>query len=1152
MLALELLGPVVLRRNGVALPLKIKKTQALLLLLAVQGRLPRERIVALLWPALDESAGRRNLRRELARLREAGAEAAVQVDADLLLLDPAVDSDLRRFETAPNSADAPAQWRGPPADGLRLDDAPPFEDWLAQERERLRGRWRQALETAADAGPPEQALQHLQTLLDDDPLQERHHRALMQLHLAAGRREAALAQYERCRALLASELGLAPMAETDALVAAVRETGPPALASTSTAAAGWRLSGALPFVGREAEVRALDAAWADGRLVLVEGESGVGKTRLATDFCAVHGPYATARCRPGDVALPYAAITRCLRVLAGDTLEPAGLPAWVTAELVRVLPELGPAPPPLLSAEDRLRFGEACVMAWQWLADGNFDAVIIDDWQHADAPSQALLVAIAQRLGAGSARLWLLMRPGGAAARAELGELAALRLELAPLPAAPVEELVRQLSGAAAPTRFAARLRRATGGNPFFIAETLRHLAETGALQVDAHGCWSTPYDDATEDYRELPLPATVRDAVLARVQRLPDAPRRLLEAASLAAEPFAPALLAAACALSELEALAAIEDALAAALLREHERGGYAFGHDLAQQALEAALSPERRRLVHRRLALAAEATHADPGLVAWHFEASGEPARAVAYRLAAGDEAQRLFASALALQHWQAALAQGPGAAQAAPLRLRCAKALVDLGDREAALAECLQVRALVAEGALSASERAEALLGCAEVDLMLSRSPQALPDVDAVLAQLPDGALRARALRVRSHALQNLGRVEEAAATGQAALALLRQHAPEAPLERAALIDTLLVIEYQRGKVQSALALAHEAAALWTAHGDKRSIAKGHYRVGVMSILNDDVERGEAELTTARRLASEMHLVEQERDAIVNLIKIHADRGDAGRMLALAEEGLRLSPRFARPRIRQILLQARCHAHGLRGDLGGALTIAEQVLAESTRTAEPVARQYAVVTILDLLVYIGDFERGRSLLRELAGTAELAYLGVKLSFDLAFLESRAGCLEPARAALAAIGDPAALEQTQDRATFALRLAEVQLAEGDAAAALATLQPWRDAVPNVELLALVWAVRLHAQKALRAVSAADWQQARAALAAGPMPVPHALELQQALALSAPDPGEARILAQQVRQVSMQVADSLADWPEHRRRFLARFGLPS
>ena len=1149
MLALDVLGPFVLRRNGIVVPLAIKKTQALLLLLAVAGAQRRERLAALLWPQLDESTGRRNLRRELARLRESGLDGWVRTDGDLLQLAASVECDLWRFEAATSAGERLALWRGLPADGLRLEEAEPFEQWLAGERERLRRRWRQALEDAAGAAPPDLAVGHLQALLDDDPLHERHHRALIQLHLAAGRREAALAQYASCRELLDEQLGLSPMAETEALIASVRASpvltaAPPVAVMTAVAAGAW-WSGPLPFVGREAEVQALQWAWRDGRLLLIEGEGGVGKSRLAVDFCAALGPYALLRCRPGDAAVPYAAYTRALRVLAGESLATAGLPDWVQAELRRVLPELGAPPPPLQSAEDRARFVEACAQAWQRLADGNFDAVVVDDWQHADEPSQALLAFIAQRLGPASARLLVLTRGGGAGA---LAGASALHLQLEPLAAEPVLHLVRQLSGAASPERFAGRLSRATGGNPFFIAETLRHLAETGALRADALGRWSTAYDDATEDYRELPLPATVRDAVLARVRRLPDASRRLLEAASLASEPFAPALVAAACALSELEALAAIEHAVDARLLREHEQGGFGFGHDLAQQALDEALSPERRRLVHRRLALAAEATRADPALAARHFEAGGEPARAVAGRLAAGDEAQRLFAGPQALQHWQQALADGPTPAQAAQLLVRCARAHADLGEGETALEDCARLRALVAEGRIAADERAAMLLDAAEIEITLNRAPQGLPVVDALLATLADGALRARALRVRGQALHNLGRLDEAAGTVQAALALWPPGEPAAALERAALLNTLLVIEYQRGKVRPALALAHEASALWRAHGDRRSIVKGHYRVGVMMILDGAPETAEVELNLARQLAHEMHLVEQERETIINLIKIHADRGDAQRMLALADEGWNLSPHFGRPRLRQVLLQARCHAHTLLGELGAALRIAEQFLAESAGSGEPVARQYAVLTSLDLLVYVGDFDRGRALLQELAGTREMAYLGVKLAFNLTFLELRAGQPDAARAALANAGDPQQMDQAQDRATHALRLAEMQLGEGDAEAALASLAPWRDGLPNTELLAQVWAARLQAQHRLGRVSAVDWQHARKALDEVALPAVDALELRLALVQSAGDPAQAESLAAAARRIIASMAASLADWPAYRAGFLARF----
>ena len=1158
MLALNLLGPVVLRDGGAVLPLTVKKTQALVVLLALGGPMPRNRVVALLWPLLDESTGRRNLRRELARLREAGAGEAVQVDADFLALAPAVACDARAFEAAwaeGRTDDALALWRGPPADGLGLDDAEAFDDWLAVEAERLRAlRWR-VLEASAAAheagGDLGTALRHIEALLADDPLQEQRHRDAMRLLAASGRREAALAQYERCRLLLATELGLQPMAATEALAAAVRE-GAAALAVPATAAAATgpastappsaRLPERLPFVGREVEVAALEAGWASAGPLLVEGEGGVGKTRLATDFCAAHGPFALARCRPGDPGVPYAAFTRALRVMAGDALGASGLPDWVMHELAHVLPELGALPRPITSAEERARFFEACAQAWLRLAGGNFDAVVIDDWQHADEPSQALLSFIAQRADPGAARLLLLFRPGGASAA--FAEGAALHLVLAPLAAESVVDLVRQLSGVAAPMRFASRLQRATGGNLFFIAETLRHLAETGALRADADGRWSTPYDGDTEDYGELPLPATVRDAVLARVQRLPDAPRRLLEAASLATEPFAAALLAAACALSEMEALDAIERVLAAALLREHERGGYAFGHDLAQQALEGDLTPQRRRLIHRRLALAAVATRADPALTAQHFEAAGDSQRAVAFRLAAGDEAQRVFAGAQALQHWQAGLADGPTPAQQALLLQRCAQAQIDLGDGPGAQTRFDEIDALLAAGTLTDDERAEALIASADIRISLGQNATMLPRIDALLAGLGGGRARAKALRARSHALHDLGRLDEARAAAEAALALV----PDDALERATLLDMMQMIEYQSGRPRDALLLAREAAALWAAHGDRRSVLHGRYRVGLLLVTVGEPEAGERELEFVRSAAAEMHLVEQQREAIINLIKVHADRGDTARMLALADEGWNLSPTFPRPRLRQILTQARLHAHSLLGNMGEAMTLGEQVLAEAERNAEPIALQYAVLTILDLFVYLGDFERARSLLRRLEdiGTSQLAYFGVKLALNRVFLESFAGNAAAARAALAQAGDAAAIQQPQDRAARALREAEVLLLEGQPGAAIALLEPWRGEMPNVELQAQSWIVRLRAGHALGGVAPADWAQARAALAGGTIPPLEALELRRALLLAAPGRSEAEALGAEVGDAIDRMAQSLAGWPEHQRRFLA------
>ena len=545
MLALQMLGPVVLRRDAAALPVSVKKSLALLMLLAREGAMSRSRVAALLWPHLDEPTARRNLRRELARLREAGAGLAVCADGDGLRLDALVACDVSDFEHALKSGQPDAalvMWRGPPADGLRLDDAPAFDDWLERDRERLMGLRRRALEASAaaheSAGALETALQRINALLSDDPLQEQRHRDAMRLHAACGRREEALAQYERCCALLKTELDLQPMAETTALLAQLRRpfdspadaalpglvsrlthAWPPLAPDSTTDASPHTPTGAppvaprrvvlpdhLPFVGRVDEVAALELAWLDGRTLLIEGQAGVGKSRLMREFAASHGPFAFARCRPGDADVPYAAFTRGLRALTGPTPALGDLPAWIALELRRLLPELGEQPAPLRSAAERGRFVEACTQGWLALAADNFDAVLMDDWHHADAASQALLGLIAQRrreLADGQrkpaapgalnpaqatiagAREVLIYRPElgtGAAESLQQMRLAcgALHLALGPLPAAATLDLVRRLSGAPDPARFAARLAQATAGNPFFLAETLRHLADSG------------------------------------------------------------------------------------------------------------------------------------------------------------------------------------------------------------------------------------------------------------------------------------------------------------------------------------------------------------------------------------------------------------------------------------------------------------------------------------------------------------------------------------------------------------------------------------------------------------------------------------------------------------------------------------------------
>lgn len=1184
MFELTLLGPVTLRRHGALVPLATAKAAALLVLLALGGPAHRARIAGWLWPNVDDAAARRNLRRELARLREAGVGEVLLSDGDVLALAavPRLACDAWAFREGAAAAHAGeveaalALWRGPPADGLTLGGTAEFDDWLQAEREQLRALRRRALQASAAAheagGETDRALARIEELLADDPLQEQLHREAMRLQLAAGRREAALAQYRRCRELLQRELGLAPMAATEALAEAAAQSAPaqrPAPAATtppqpSNVAGTWPAE--LPLTGREEAWTALQTAWAAQRVMLIEGEAGSGKTRLAGEFAAAQGAYALAQCRAGDAETPYAAFKRALRLLAGPSLAAAGLPAWVSAELAHVLPELGAAPPRTATAEDRSRLHEAAVAAWQALAAGSFDSVLIDDWHLADADSRALLATIALAPpGAQTPRLLVLLRPQlDDEARSLLHALAAagaLHLRLAPLDGAQLLALVRRVSGASGAERFSQRLLQATGGNPFFVAETLRHWQALGLLTRGADGVWRTPFDDATADYHELPLPASVREAVLARVARQGSAARRLLEAAALATEPFTPALLAGACALSELEALDGIDQALAGGLLRELG-GGYAFAHDLVQAALESTLTPERRRLVHRRLALGAQDAGLAPAEIARHWEAGGEPRRAVPQRLAAAAQALALGSHDSAEQHWRAALADGPDPLQhLALLRQRWAllRSRDDRPGLQALVDELVQLAGRWSQQPGTAAAAREARVEAGMVCTLINRGDDALELAGTTLAALAaEDPLRARALLVRAQALNLLGRVDEAEQAAELALSGPGGSALP-PALQAQLLHTLAYCHHVRAQAQRALPHAERALAVWQGAGDRRMVARGLANLGVMRSAAGDHTAGNRDLAQALAIATELRLVPLQRELSNNIANGHLVRGEPERALALVEQALALSPHFARPAFRIYLRATRVQALWQLGELGAALDVADEALPLARDDPDKDPLLDLVSMTLDLHSFIGDFDGADRLLAEAAARGEAGgWLAIKLAFNRCRLALARGDAATAAAVLAPAADPPSLRDRRDREQALLCHAALALAAGDLAAARRRLAEVELPAAAAEAQAWCALLRLHAWpdddagEGAAAAQAAT-EAARHAAADPRTPRPLAMALLQALAARAGAGDEqAREAARAARaafeRLRQRLADSLARRPLLRAALLARW----
>jgi DNA-binding SARP family transcriptional activator len=1178
---LQILGPVRLVAAGQQLPLKTRKAFALALLLVLEGGLSRARLCAWLWPALDESSARRNLRRELARLRAAGAEGAVLADGDRLQAAPALGCDLLRAQAllADGLPDAAlALWQGDEADMAdsllavdtepgepahrhpRAHEADPgFATWLAALRQRvalLRQRGLQASAAAAEArGDLGTALKQVQALLHLDNLQEGQHREAMRLLALTGQREAALRQFDLCKDLLLSELGLQPMPETAALAQALRQVGvssgapapapvlvsgavteTPNLMSTATAASAHgagtavQLPPQLPFVGREAEVSRMQQAWSRGQAVIVAGPAGVGKSRLVADFAAAQGPYALLRCQVGDLELPLGAFARALRLFIGQAageLHAHGLDAWVVLELTRLLPELGPPPPPLRNANDRLRFEEACLRAWYQLSADNFDAVVLDDWQWADPASRALLArASGRRRELGSGALEILTWRGEPDDAELVGTAEALSADtsnLAPLSEAAVRELVRQLAGATEPMRFAQRLCSATGGQPFFIAETLRDLAERALLRSDADGRWTTPFDEQTADYRELPLPASVRDAVLARVRRLGPAAARLLQAAALAGEPFSMAWLARTCALSELEALAALDEAARAHLVMAREAGGYGWTHDLARQALAGSLDPTRRTLLHHRLALAAEALGARPE-AARHFEACGEPARAVPHRLAAGDAAQALHALAEAAAQWQQGLADGPGPADEAALVARLCDVHWHRGAAPSAQAAFERLQALLGEPGFSPELRADLQLRAARYLMDCGRSQQS-----AALLQAMDppqaASLRLRWRIARMAALRFSGRLDEALAEGDQAL----QAAVGASHMRGEVLNSLSAIEQSRGRFRESLAHADAAVTVFTRLGDPIGRARSLFYRGAFAVEAGNHTAGEPDLRESALLAGRHGNVYLQRIALYNLASVYSNQSRPGEALDVAREAW---PTLASAPQSEVALMFRAmfiECHFQRGEWGAMWEHLAPAVKDAVAGAQPLTLLGLGNCVLEPAAMLGQSAHVQPLVQALddSGVLNDVPTAAEIILGCVYAALIQGDLGTAAGWLQRVQQAGVSEHPRVHCRAELLRAELALATGGGPQALASL-PADDAPgmnPELRLRALVlrWRAGL-----------VPHDQALAALADPSAHAGAALLLAQALG------GEA-YQAHRARRAS-----SLAPWPELQASFLA------
>jgi DNA-binding SARP family transcriptional activator len=1180
---IEIFGAPRVLRAGAALKLA-RKSMALLAFVALERRVTRARLAAVFWGDLDGASARRNLRRELHRLGEAGTADALALAGDAVALAAGVDCDVADFEAAVaagNQAAAIDLYRGPMLDGADID-APEFIDWLARERGRLAAAWRHALQSraAADeaAGRTTAALAAHRQLIAEDALQERHYREAMRLAAALGEREAALDLFERCKAILGRELGLRPTEETRALAERIRSgiapasTAPspsaptqpfaPTLPATAVAGNAALLPQLLPLVGRDALLKRIARHLAEPRAVVLAGPGGVGKTRLALAALAQRGPHVALAARPGDRETPYAVLRRALAPMLAD---PAlALPAWVRSQAARVLPELGSAAPPLADDQDRARQQAALLHLWQRHAPAGPHGLLLDDLHLFDEASLAFALHLLDRAPP-PALITLRDEALPAAARAQLETRvsagAAVAVDVAPLAHEDIVELVRQLAGTERGERFARRLYRATGGLPLFVLETLRCLVDTGELSLDERGAWRTPYDADTEDYRELPVPASVRDAVARRLHTLDDTAARLLRVAALVEDPFDAAWLTGATALSEEESAAALDRAAAMRLVQADDRR-WRFTHDLVRQALAETLPLAQRRLVHRKLAATAERQRRLPAAIAEHYEQGNQPQAAAGWRIQAARAAAAAYALEEAQRQYERALADGAAPRQQVDIHLELARVAALRGDLAAA--DRAYDAALSAAHAAAHAEphggkqgtharQLDVALARAEHDARANRVTEAIAAADTLLATGIRGVAAARALSVKATCVRQRGDAAAADALCREGLA----QPPPGPLPlRAELFDELGFSAYTRGDYAQARRCNEQALRVHALNGNTSRQARNTTRAGAFDLFVGRYDSAIAAFERALALARSIGDVPSQRHAATQLMKALGDSGDFEQAAAVLADTEPLAAAAPRAADEVALLSFRLGiAHGL-GRFDRALAAADDMLALAAAGDNVRQRIYLLQGPLDLYLDLGHVARARELANTLRGAVSGLQLG-PIAALVAACEARVRLAEGrARDALDVLATIADEDRTLEEGDLlALAAARAHLALGDPQAALAQL-PDRLAFV-ADLAAAQLAVRIDAQRMRDAVRPDDLDEAARRFDAARMPVMRTIELGAvvATAMAPSNPTRAAQISAALCALARQVTGSLDGsdrkrFTDHLERLTGHMGL--
>lgn len=951
------------------------------------------------------------------------------------------------------------------------------------------------------------------------------------------------------------------------------------------------------LVGRDEPLAQLGSALAGVHagapaLVLVGGEAGVGKTALIERFrqlarrsgAWLAGGQCIEQSGGGEPLLP------CLDALAELARGPDGA-AWIAGlrqcapSWLAALPWLAEAPPqpggpgaesPGAAPERMLRELGVLLDA---LTAARPLVLVIEDLHWSDHATVSLLGYLARRRG--PAR-WLAVATFRHT-EATLSEhpLQALRLDLraqrlcleVELDSFSEVEVDHYLERRFAPEAIQQRgdlaqaLHAHTEGLPLFVVSVVDELIANRQLERGDAG-WRL----APQAWSTLQVPDTITGVVERQIAKLPGPLRALLEAASVLGFEFPHDLLAA-LAGESTEALRARCDGLARrgewlAPAGMVERGDgslafrYAFRHVLYQRVLYERAAPAQR-LQHHLAAAQALAAGPSPerhaAELAVHHEKAcdiarsggARPAALVAgarrWRLAAARSARALHALDDAIAHYTRALEHDPPPPEQARLLGERSELLRLAGDGPGALRDSAEAWRLAREAG-DAELHDTLQLTHARVCTYCDELQTAIELADELLARPLSDDVRADALLVKARSHRLLGQPEPAGATLDAALAAV----PEARFaQRAAIAEEMVLTLFERGAHTEGLRVAEQARALFERCGDRAGVARSLIRIGVLSLNLHRRAEAQAALEDARQRLRALGDVDGQRSALLNLVKLHSDHGDADTALALLEEGWNLSPQFESPVAECAFLNGFYYCNYLRGDLGAACRDAERVQAVAGRLSSLYWRVGSAVLVTDLFIFLGDWARARRLTDEALALMDARgeqALRARVAARSAWLDTLEGRAQAALARLDALGT---VETAEDQAVIDRVRAQARFDLGDAAGALDVLAAY-DQAPTLEAWTQMLALRLDAQRSLQRIADGDLQRAESDLQDRCLPALEGLWLRRSFvrALEAAGSADAaRDHGERYGRERERLAASLQEWPALRASFLERLG---